>query len=101
MPFTATKEEIRHGGVLYGQFCSACHGGIADDYGVIPDLGYSTEATHKNLKDIVLKGLLESRGMPNLSGRLTEKDVEEIQAFILSTAKQKAEEKKNKVVATK
>ena len=102
LPFTATKEEIQHGGLLYGQFCSVCHGGVADDdYGVIPDLGYSAEATHKILKDIVLKGALENKGMPNFSSRLSEKDVTEIQSYILWSANKKAEEKKSKLVAAK
>jgi mono/diheme cytochrome c family protein len=83
------------------QFCAVCHSGVADeDYGVIPDLGYSGEATHKMIKEIVLKGALESKGMPNFDARLTEKDVTEIQSYILSTAKQKAAEK-NKGLAAK
>jgi len=102
MPFTSTKEELQHGALLYTQYCMACHSGVADnDYGVIPDLGYSSEATHKILKNIVLKGLLESKGMPNFSNRLSEKNVTEIQSYILATAKQMAGEKKKKLVVKK
>ena len=83
-------------------FLFPCHSGVADDdYGVIPDLGYSSEATHKILKNIVLKGLLESKGMPNFSNRLSEKNVTEIQSYILATAKQMAGEKKKKLVVKK
>ena len=73
--------------------CDVVNRGVAlladDHYGVIPDLGYTTEATHGILKDIVLRGLFEPKGMPNFSNRLSEKDVTDIQNYILAAAKEK------------
>ena len=64
----------------------------------MPDLGYSSEATHKIFKDILLKGLLIKKGMPNFSGRLSESDIADIQNYILATARdQRAKSEKDKV----
>lgn len=97
IPFTATPQQIRHGSVLFKQYCGTCHSGIGTGGGTIPDLGYSSEATHKIFKDILLKGLLISSGMPNFSGKLSESDIADIQNYILSTAGNQAGKQKNKI----
>ena len=94
MPFTAMPSQINHGVVLFNQYCGPCHSDVGTGGGTIPDLGYSTEATHKIFKDILLKGLLVNNGMPNFSGRLNEADVEDIHHYILATAKQMIEQRK-------
>ena len=94
MPFTAMPAQISHGGVLFNQYCGTCHSDVGTGGGTIPDLGYSTEATHNIFKDILLKGLLNINGMPDFSGRLGEADVEDIHRYILATAKQKIEQSK-------
>jgi quinohemoprotein ethanol dehydrogenase len=92
MPFTATPAQIQHGGLLFTQYCITCHS-VADGGGSIPDLGYSSEATHKIFNDIVLKRLYANKGMPDFSGKLAEQDATDIHNFILATAKQKAMKK--------
>jgi quinohemoprotein ethanol dehydrogenase len=88
LPFSATKEELARGGTLYMQYCLMCHGAPAEGGGALPDLANANEAVHKIFKDIVLKGLLLSNGMPNFGKRLNEKDVTAIHDYILSSAKQ-------------
>lgn len=88
LPFTASKEELTRGGTLYMQYCRMCHGTIAKGGGALPDLGYANEGTHKIFNDIVLKGLLLQKGMPNFGNRLTEKDAQDIHHFVLAGAKE-------------
>lgn len=83
---TATKEQIQQGGSLFYQYCLACHSDIGSGGGNIPDLGFSSETTYKIFKKIVLEGVLETRGMPNFSTKLTESQVNDIQSYILHTA---------------
>jgi len=85
--FSADSNEIKHGGTLYLQYCILCHGGVAAGPGALPDLAYSDHGVHKIFKEIVLKGLLLSNGMPNFGNRLGEKDVTDIHNYILATAK--------------
>jgi hypothetical protein len=47
-------------------------------------------------KDILLKGLLSSNGMPDFSGRLSEQDVTDIQSYVLASAKNQLANQKNK-----
>jgi len=93
MPVSATADQLSHGGLQYLQFCSVCHGDLTSEGGVIPGLAFSSEATHKNIKRIVLEGLLYDKGMPNFSGRLKESDVSDIQNYIFYSAKNIAKEK--------
>jgi len=95
MAFSATPGQILHGSVLFGQYCGTCHSDIGMGGGTIPDLAYTSEARHKMFNDILLKGLLSTNGMPNFSGRLSEKDVTDIQSYILSTAKNQIANQKN------
>lgn len=92
--FSATKEELSHGGTLYMQYCRTCHGPVAQGGGALPDLGYSSESIHKIFKDIVLKGLLLSKGMPNFGNRLSEKDVKDIHSYVLASAKEQIAKRK-------
>jgi Glucose dehydrogenase len=96
MPFTATTGQIQHGGLLFNQYCGTCHTDIGTGGGTIPDLGYTSEARHRMFKDILLKGLLSSNGMPDFSGRLSEQDVTDIQSYVLASAKNQLANQKNK-----
>jgi quinohemoprotein ethanol dehydrogenase len=86
--FSATKEELAHGDLLYLQYCTVCHGTVAEGGGALPDLGYATDETHKSFKDIVTKGLLVANGMPDFGSRLSEKDVTDIHNYVLAMAKE-------------
>jgi quinohemoprotein ethanol dehydrogenase len=86
MKVTASTQQVKLGNTLFFQYCAVCHSEIGEGGGNVPDLGYSSEATHSNFKKILLEGLFESRGMPNFSNILTESQVSDIQSYIFSTA---------------
>jgi len=81
---TASTGDAAHGGVLVSQWCSSCHvGGI-----FIPDpLRSPRLATPQLFKQVVLDGQLKPRGMASFSQWLNEKDVEDIRAYWLESAK--------------
>ena len=95
MPFTATLQQIQHGSFLFPQYCGPCHGGVGGGGGNVPDIAYSSEAIHKIFKDVLLQGVLSKKGMPNFSGRLNESDVNDIQNYILATAKEQIAKQQN------
>ena len=86
--YTGTEAEIKRGGEIYLRFCMACHGMIDKNYGALPDLGHLTKAKFDIIDDIVLKGRLESLGMPNFGSRLSATDLENIKKYIVVSAKQ-------------
>jgi quinohemoprotein ethanol dehydrogenase len=94
LSYTASTKELEHGAILYDQYCGTCHNSIADGEGSIPDLGYSTESTHQSFREIVLNGAYLPAGMPSFSNRLSDKDVKDIQNFVLATAGKKILEMK-------
>ncbi|WP_242092222.1 PQQ-dependent dehydrogenase, methanol/ethanol family [Aestuariivivens sediminicola] len=85
---TATQNELDMGGELYERYCLICHGEVGMTGGSIPNLAYSNETTFNMIKDIVLGGIYLDKGMPNLSDRLREAELELIKKYILNTAKE-------------
>lgn len=75
-------------GLVYHVHCSHCHGLGAISGGVVPDLRYSNEPTRMLFHDIVLKGTLLSKGMPNMGDRLTAADVDAIKAYVGTRAQE-------------
>ena len=61
-----------------------CHANQA--HGLTPDLRRMTADTHKEFKDIVLKGARRFSGMPQWDDVLSEADVEAIHAYLISEA---------------
>ncbi len=86
LDFSATKDQISNGQMLYNKHCTVCHGWMGANGGVIPNLAYSGEGTYTIFNDIVLKGLLLKNGMPNFSDRLNQKEVTDIKNYILHSA---------------
>ncbi len=86
----ATKNTVHEGGLLFGQFCYACHGVNAVSGSSIPDLRYATAETHHQFEAIVLGGARESRGMPSFKDVLKREQLPAIQAYILSRAAESA-----------
>ena len=84
---TATQNELDMGGELYERYCLICHGEVGMTGGSIPNLAYSNETTFNMIKDIVLGGIYLDKGMPNLSDRLQEAELELIKKYILNSAK--------------
>jgi quinohemoprotein ethanol dehydrogenase len=80
-------KDIKEGGDIYvAAACIACHGvpGVGRG-GAIRNLGYVGAEKITNLKDIVFNGPFRDQGMPDFSGKLTEGDIEKLQAFIQGT----------------
>jgi len=59
--------------------------------GSVPDLRYSGEAVHERFQAIVRGGERERLGMPAFEEVFSEAEVRQIQAYILSAARQGAQ----------
>jgi quinohemoprotein ethanol dehydrogenase len=86
LPVSASEDELNNGKVLYRKNCFGCHGPMGANGGSIPNLTYSSDETFGIIEDIVLKGMYLKKGMPDFSGRLSPKDVNEIKNYILYSA---------------
>lgn len=82
----AAPENIGYGFDLYARFCIGCHATTGSGGGALPDLARSTDAVYDNYEEIILKGTLESQGMPNFGELLSEEDVEDIKNYAFYTA---------------
>ncbi|MEE8160775.1 MAG: PQQ-dependent dehydrogenase, methanol/ethanol family [Acidobacteriota bacterium] len=76
---TAGPETLAEGAENFRVFCSRCHGGGT----TLPDLRYSSEGVFGSYLEIVLEGALADRAMRPFKGRLTEKQVLAIRAYVL------------------
>jgi quinohemoprotein ethanol dehydrogenase len=84
--FSATKEEISHGEMLFEKYCSVCHGWMGANGGSIPNLAYSSEGTFAIFEDIVLRKTFLKKGMPDFSDRLNQQETSDIRSYILHSA---------------
>lgn len=85
-PATASADEVKAGGRLFGLYCAICHGGNARSSGLNPDLRASP-ALHGDLfEQVVLGGLLKDAGMASFAGELSKGDVAAIRAFVIARA---------------
>jgi len=80
---TASKESIRAGETKFVQECSRCH---VLGHSVTPDLRNLSPGLHVAFKDIVLRGAVAPTGMESFSDLLTEKDVDNIHAYLIDQA---------------
>lgn len=71
---------------MYEANCRTCHGWMGANGGSIPNLTYSTEGTFGIIENIVLKGMYLKKGMRNFSGRLNQKEVNDIKNYIFYSA---------------
>jgi len=94
--YPATENDIKKGFTLYMQYCFLCHGDIDEKSGALPDLGHMQKAKFDILDSILLKGMLEPLGMPNLGNKLTATDVEHIKKYIAASARKLREAEKKK-----
>jgi quinohemoprotein ethanol dehydrogenase len=76
----ATKAGIDAGEEKFTSECSRCH---ALGINVTPDLRRLNAGLHAEFKDIVLRGLLAPAGMERFDDILSEKDVENIHAYLI------------------
>jgi quinohemoprotein ethanol dehydrogenase len=92
--FTAPKETIARGAVLYAQHCSVCHGiASVGGGGVLPNLALSPPAIYDKFEQIVLGGALIEEGMPSFKEWLKPEDVAALRAYVLSRRATFAEKK--------
>jgi mono/diheme cytochrome c family protein len=77
-----SAKDIERGEHLYHKRCVMCHGFAAKSGGVVPDLRLLTPDRHARFEDVVLRGILASRGMASFADVLNEADVGRIQGYI-------------------
>jgi quinohemoprotein ethanol dehydrogenase len=83
---TATAAQVENGKYKYGSTCMVCHGALVVSGGVVPDLRMLPAEKHELFKEIVYDGVIHGAGMPRLGDLLTEQDVRDIQAYVISRA---------------
>ena len=81
-----TTADIAAGAKLFGSNCAMCHANFPRS--PVPDLRRLTAEKHAAFKDIVLHGALQPRGMPRWDDLLSEKDADEIHAYLISVQRQ-------------
>jgi quinohemoprotein ethanol dehydrogenase len=86
---SASPQMVREGGLLFNNHCGGCHG-INAVAGPLPDLRYSDASTLEGIDSIVLGGERASLGMPSFQKILNQAQVREIQAYIVSRARESA-----------
>lgn len=79
----ASPKEIHEGNLLFNTHCAGCHG-INAVAGPLPDLRYADKDTLEHLEDTVLGGKRASLGMPSFAKVLDAKQVQAIQAYVIS-----------------
>jgi quinohemoprotein ethanol dehydrogenase len=77
---TATKAQIDAGELKFIEECSRCH---VFGPSSTPDLRKLNDGLHAAFKDIVLKGILAQAGMERFDDILSEKDVDNIHAYLI------------------
>jgi quinohemoprotein ethanol dehydrogenase len=77
---TAGKAQIDAGEIKFVEECSRCH-----TFGpsTTPDLRNLNAGLHAAFKDIVLKGVLAPAGMERFDDILSDKDVDNIHAYLI------------------
>ncbi len=89
LPLTASAQTIRQGGLLFNAECAPCHG-INAVAGPVPDLRYASKEALEGIEDIALRGSRAAAGMPSFQKILTAPQVQAIQAYIISRARESA-----------
>jgi quinohemoprotein ethanol dehydrogenase len=66
--------------------CMVCHGALVVSGGVTPDLRMLPPEKHAIFNMIVYDGVIHGAGMPRLADLLSEQDVHDIHAYVISRA---------------
>jgi quinohemoprotein ethanol dehydrogenase len=86
-PAMASAAQVAKGKLLFGRYCSVCHGSNAVSGGVTPDLRYSgTLGDASAWKGVVIDGVLHERGMVSFRPVMDEAGAEAARAYVLSEA---------------
>jgi len=83
---SATDAQVENGKYKYMSTCMVCHGALVVSGGVVPDLRMLPAGKHAIFKEIVYDGVIHGAGMPRMGDLLTEQDVRDIQAYIITRA---------------
>jgi quinohemoprotein ethanol dehydrogenase len=81
-PLRATEAQVITGRALFAQTCQRCHGENA--IGGVKDLRFLTPQGHARFDDVVLKGILQERGMASFADVLTPNDAAAIHAYLIA-----------------
>jgi mono/diheme cytochrome c family protein len=82
-----SEDQVRAGTTHYTRICSVCHGIDAASGGVLPDLRHSAYAADAEAwRGVVIDGALSDRGMISFAPIFSEKDAEDIRAYVVRQA---------------
>lgn len=82
-----SEGDADYGAIMYGAYCSVCHGPFGMTAGPIPDLRYTPMMlSEEGFASIVLEGSLSSRGMPGFGADIGPAEAEGIRAYLLELA---------------
>ena len=85
----AAADVVEHGGDVFLNNCSLCHGQGAAARSTFPDLRRSPALTDQTLFDaVVLDGVLSANGMASFADRLDASDTEAVRAYLIGQAEQ-------------
>jgi quinohemoprotein ethanol dehydrogenase len=87
-PATASAQEVKAGSDKYSEFCAQCHGDRGQTRGAnFPDLT-RTPLLHaqEGFDAVVLKGILQTRGMASFASALKPDDTKAIRAYLIDRA---------------
>lgn len=83
----SSEGDADYGAIMYGAYCSVCHGPFALSAGPIPDLRYSPMLLNTDVfSGIVLEGSLSHRGMAGYAADIGAVEAESIRAYLLELA---------------
>ncbi len=85
-------DSVNDGANLYNIHCMRCHGSNALSGGIIADLRYMNEDSHRLFNEIVLGGILSGAGMVSFKEVLSQADADAIHDYIIYAANLKWEE---------
>ena len=83
-PLTASADEVKKGGQLFGAHCASCH--VNQPGSEAPDLRRMTKDTHDAFHQIVLQGIFQNAGMPPWDDVLSTDDADAIHQYLISLA---------------
>jgi len=90
-PATAAANVVGKGGDLYGAYCANCHGPVAIQLGILPDLRRSVMLqSAESWQSVVIGGARQQNGMASFASVMTGDDAEAIRAFVIMRAHQDA-----------
>ena len=83
------EASVAKGAALYANHCMRCHSINGIGSGVVADLRYMPEGSHKLFDDIVLKGIFSGLGMVSFADVLDEQDAADIHHYLIDVANEK------------